>query len=269
VITPLVQRWREGRESYRPAGEPIATHRYEVAPIADDTTAKRFVLEHHYSGSYPAARFRFGLYRGGALEGVAVFSVPSNPLTFACLPGVPDESIELGRLVLLDRVPANGESWFVARCFEELRREGLVGVVAFSDPVPRTRRDGSLVFPGHLGTIYQASNAAFLGRSKPDTLRLFADGSVLHRRAIAKLRNGERGQRNVVRLLERHGAPMPHRSEDVREWATRWARELTRPIKHAGNLKYAWTLRRRDRRRLVSLPYPKFASSAAALIEAA
>ena len=39
----------------------------DVAPIADDTTARRFVVEHHYSQSYPAARRRFGLYERGAL----------------------------------------------------------------------------------------------------------------------------------------------------------------------------------------------------------
>jgi hypothetical protein len=54
-------------------------------------------------------------------------------------------------------VPGNGESWFIARCFERLRREGFVGVVAHSDPLRRTRADGTVVCPGHVGTIYQAS----------------------------------------------------------------------------------------------------------------
>ena len=56
--------------SYRPAGEPIDPRRYEVAAIASDRTAKDFVLPHHYSGSYPAARFRFGLFRRAVLDGV-------------------------------------------------------------------------------------------------------------------------------------------------------------------------------------------------------
>ena len=34
--------------------------------------AREFVERHHYSRSYPAARRRFGLYRGGELEGVGV-----------------------------------------------------------------------------------------------------------------------------------------------------------------------------------------------------
>jgi len=49
-----------------------------VAELPDDAAAKAFVLEHHYSASYPAARWRFGLFRRGALQGVAVFSHPVN-----------------------------------------------------------------------------------------------------------------------------------------------------------------------------------------------
>ena len=49
------QRWRERRDSYRPAGEVIDPRRFEVAPIPDDTTARAFVEAHHYSASYPAA----------------------------------------------------------------------------------------------------------------------------------------------------------------------------------------------------------------------
>jgi hypothetical protein len=250
VITPVVQRWRERRSSYRWVGEAFDPRGADVEPIDDDTTPKRFVVEHHYAASYPAARFRFGLYRRGALEGVAVFSVPQNAKTLACLPGVPEESVELGRLVLLDRVEANAETWFLARCFERLRAEGLVGVVSFSDPVARTTARGKVVFPGHVGTIYQSHNGVYLGRSKPGKLRLFADGTTLSPRAIAKLRNGERGQNNVVRKLVLHGADRPLWFTDLREWATYWARELTREVPHAGNIKYAWTLRARDRRHL-------------------
>jgi hypothetical protein len=72
----VTQRWRARRDSYRPVGEPIHTRLYEVAPIAIDGPAKDFVIHHHYSGSYPAARFRFGLYRHQVLVGVAVFSHP-------------------------------------------------------------------------------------------------------------------------------------------------------------------------------------------------
>jgi hypothetical protein len=253
VIADVAQRWRERRASYRPAGEPIDTRRYEIAPIADDVTAKAFVVEHHYSGTYPAARRRYGLYRAAHLVGVCVFSVPVNGLSLSCLPGSVEEGVELGRLVLKDDVPANGESWFVARAFEDLRREGFSGVISFSDPFPRDTVAGDVVFAGHVGTVYQASNAAYLGRSKREAVRLLPDGSVLTRRAVSKLLHGERGRAYVERFIAaRAGARLDGESDRT------WIDRVTRTRMHPGNLKYAWTLHRRDRRYLpASLPYVK------------
>lgn len=252
------QRWHQGRDRYRPAGEPIDTRHYEVAGIDGDATAKAFVLTHHYSGTYPAARFRFGLYgRSGRLAGVAVFSHPANNRvltnTFPC-PAL--AAVELGRFVLTDDVPGNGETWFLGRCFAALRREGLEGVVSFSDPTARTTADGATVFGGHVGTIYQAHNGIYLGRGTSRVLRVLPDGSVLSARAISKLRAGDRGWRHVAELLVRYGAPKP--TADLREWAAQWVPVLTRPLRHPGNHKYAWGLATATRRSLPdTLPFPK------------
>lgn len=258
MITNTVQRWRAGRASYRPAGEPIATRRYEVASIdgeGADTVARTFVERHHYSGAYVAARRRYGLYRGAELVGVAVFSVPAQPRALACLPD-PAAGVELGRLVLLDDVEANGESWLIGRCFELLRAEGFAGVVSFSDPEARTDAAGAEVFHGHLGTVYQATNGVYLGRTKAERRLLLPDGTVLPGRAVAKVRALDRGWRYVVARLVAHGAePL---TGDPHAWLATWLPRLTRPLQHRGNFKYAWALRRRDRRFLpASLPYPK------------
>jgi hypothetical protein len=262
VIVGACQRWRERRGVYRPAGETIVTRQWEVAPIPDDVTARAFVQQHHYSGSYPAARRRFGLYgRGGVLSGVAVFSVPAQPKALDVLPGDRSTCAELGRFVLLDEVPANGESWFLARCFDLLRREGWSGIVSFSDPVPRTTAAAQIVFIGHVGTAYQASNAVHLGRSKPRLAKLLPDGTVLNERAVAKIRARDCGWRYAAAVLERHGAEPLREDADGAAWLRRWLPRLTRPLRHAGNLKYAWVLdsaRAHQRlRRLQGLPYPK------------
>jgi hypothetical protein len=116
------QRWRYGRTLYRLPDEVINTSEYDVAAIARDRDAKTFVTTHHYSRSYPAARYRFGLYHKGTLAGVAVFSVPCNDKVLTNVFPLPAVlSAELGRFVLLDCVPGNGESWFLARCFAALR----------------------------------------------------------------------------------------------------------------------------------------------------
>lgn len=264
MISNIVQRWRDGSSCCRPAGELIDTSRYEVAAIADDATAKRFVTEHHYSGSFPAARFRHGLYRAGQLVGVAVFSQPCNDLALRPLPDR-SSAVELGRFVLLDNVPGNGETWFLARCFELLRQEGLTGVVSFSDPMIRTRADGSEVFAGHLGTIYQAHNAVYLGRSRADTLRLLPDGRVLHNRAVAKVRSRDQGWRYVVReLVDRYDVLEPYGDsvDELRSWMDDVQTQLVRRARHPGNLKYVWGLDKRTRRALpTSLPYVKWTVS--------
>jgi hypothetical protein len=259
MITAGVQRWRARRDTYRPAREAFDPRAYEVASIATDTEAKGFVLAHHYSGAYPVARYRFGLYDRAELAGVAVFSVPQQPRALACLPGEPCESVELGRFVLLDHVKANAESWFLARAFELLRVAGVVGVVSFSDPVPRSTADGAITFVGHVGTIYQATNAVYLGRSKAENRAMLADGRLASPRALSKIRRGARGEAYARRMLERYGAPSPRPGEDGAAWLARVMPQISRPLRHTGNHKYAWTLRRRDRRHLPeSLAYPKF-----------
>jgi len=224
----------------------------EVATIGDDTTARGFVERHHYSGCYPAARFRFGLYsRAGALVGVAVFSHPVNDRVLTGVFATPVlETVELGRFVLLDEVPANAETWFLARCFRSLRAEGLAGVVAFSDPVARTRSDGTVVHPGHVGWIYQAANAHYLGRGTARTLRLLADGSVLHERALQKLRAGERGAAAVSRRLGL--------AADGTQDLAAQLRAATRTLRHPGNHRYGWAfLRSAFRPEIRPNDYPK------------
>lgn len=261
MLTNCTQRWRDGRARYRPPREPIDPRRFEVAPIkgdGSDTIAKAFVEAHHYARGYPSAKYRYGLYEGEQLVGVAVFSTPANPLALSVIPSDRDARFELGRFVLLDRVPANGETWFLGRCFEQLRDEGVAGVVSFSDPVPRTDEDGVVTFAGHVGTIYQAHNATYLGRSKRETKLLLPDGRVICGRTLTKIRKRERGVEYSGRILTDYGATPLTSNEDPRAWVKRWTALLTRPFVHGGNHKYAWMLRGRDRRFLPdSLPYPK------------
>lgn len=247
------QRWTERRASYRPAGEVINTREHEVVEMSDDARPKGFIVEHHYSGTYPAARWRFGLFRGERLVGVAVFSHPSNDKVLTSVfPGSARDSVELGRFVLLDEVPGNGETWFLARAFALLRREGLRGVVSFSDPVARADNAGRVVAPGHIGTIYQAHNASYLGRATPRTLHLLPNGTVFSARAQQKVRRREQGWRYAVEQLIAAGLAPP--SGEIGAWLRGAVAQLRR-VRHPGNHRYAWSFARRER--LASLPYPK------------
>ena len=250
------QRWTGRREHRRPAGEVIDVSRYEVEPIKE-RAARAFVTEHHYSGTYPAARARYGLLHRGRLVGVAVFSVPIQPAAGPRWCGVA-EVAELGRFVLLDEVPANGETWMLARAFRLLREDkpDLRAVLSYSDPVERWA-DGVLVKPGHVGTIYQAHNGRFLGRSSPRTLWLTAAGTILSPRTRSKLRNGERGAAYAGAQLAEAGAPERRAGEDGHAYLARaLASGRFRRMRHTGNLVYAWALSR-DAQLAPALPYVK------------
>lgn len=257
------ERWQDRRPSWRHRSEGgFDRRRYEVGPLAE-LPAKAFVERHHYSGTYVAASQRYGLWERGSLVGVAVLSVP---VRHAVLTGpFPDlepytESLELGRFVLLDAVPANAESWFLARVFDQAAATGLRGVVSFSDPLARRDRAGHIVFAGHIGTIYQASNAIYAGRGTARSLHLLPDGRSLNARSLAKLRNLERGHEYVEQLLIRWGAT-PRRGQDPVLWLPQ-ALHLAgvRRVRHPGNHRYLFRIGARRRSVSVGLtarPYPK------------
>lgn len=235
-----------------------------MAEIEDDRTARDFVQMHHYSGSYPAARLRYGLFENGELVGVAVLSVPVRESVLTrVFPGLTpyEESLELGRLVLLDHVKANGETWFLARCWELAARKGLRGVVSFSDPFLRQAADGRIVFPGHIGTIYQASNALHLGRGRARRIRLLPDGRVLNERTVQKIVAGHRGWEYAAAILVGYGAEPPRFRFEGAQWlAGALAQVGVREVHHPGNIRYGFRIG--PRRKLVqvglkALPYPK------------
>lgn len=232
--------------------------------VLDETRAATFtaydlrhcrLTELAETGNVTGAAYLAGHRRVGA----AVLSVaPSQAAITAALPlpVEPDQRAELGRFVLLDDVPANGESWFLARCWELAREADIVAIVAHSDPVARLRADGTRVFPGHIGTIYQATNARYVGLTPRRSQRLFGDGTVLSARAISKLRVRERGWRYALESLVAHGAPEP--SGDWRDWCRIAIESTTRVVRHSGNHRYVWALDRALRRHLPERrAYPK------------
>lgn len=262
MITDYNQRWTEKRESRRPPGPPFNPAGYEVAPI-DTTAARTFVETHHYSGTMSPPSHRHGLFERGTLVGVAVFGVAPSMAAHRSVFGdlSLQQGVTLGRLVLIDRVPGNGESWFVARCFALLREAGVIAVESCADPQPRPSLDGKLTHRGHVGTVYQALNAQYVGRTNAASLRLLPDGTCWSNRAAGKVARREQGCDYAAAQLVRWGADPLREDEDALAWVRRWRGELTRPMRHEGNHRYLWCLDKRRRRELLdskpSYAYPK------------
>jgi len=252
-------RWRERETRWAPEHQLFRPSEFGVDIIAGDNEARSFVELHHYSGSYVAARVRVGLYRKvgclrSYLAGVAVFSVPMQPAALLRHVGS-SEAVELGRLVLLDEVGYNGESWFVARAFSALRKEHkeLVGVLSYSDPLPRWTSSGRMVTPGHVGQVYQALNACYLGRAAARKLYLDGEGRTISERALSKIRAGDVGWQPASARLVAAGADPRRPGEEPGVWLAR-VLPTFRAVKHPGNHAYVW---RWKGAKLAGLPYPR------------
>jgi len=159
------------------------------------------------------------------------------------------------------------ESWFCARAFRLAAEDGVRGLVAFSDPVPRWRatvHTPELIMPGHCGFVYQSLGSAYLGRATPRTLTVLPDATVVTARALAKVRNGEQGHLGVVARLVSLGATPLLPGQERTAWLRTALQEVgARPLRHRGNHRFAFALgrTRAERSRVViaqpAHPYPK------------
>ncbi len=264
------QRWRDRRAKFIANDTTINPRRYAVDIIYCQKTAKPFVIEHHYSGTFPATRLSCGLFRNGPgnhseLVGVASFSVPVNNASVALQTGLSEynAATDLGRLVLLDDVEANGESWFVSRAFSLLRqvKPGVQSVIAYSDPMPRYSPDGTILMPGHCGMVYQALSACYRGRSSARPMVVLPNGTTMSPRALSKIRALDTGAAYAERQLLNAGAPARTFGETPADWLDRLeACHFLTLQRHPGNLVYAFALTRAAKiaaRDKPSLPYPK------------
>lgn len=253
--TTRSQRWRERRSRFVDDLELIDPRRYAV-DIIDHRPARDFIARHHYLATYPAAQLAVGLFADtpeAALAGVAVFAVPGTGAVISAHTGftAPERGCVLARLMLLDAVPQNGESFFVARALRLLRRErpAIEAVVSFSDPEA-----------GHIGRVYAALSSAYRGRTA-ERLVLSAGGRSLPDRTLSKIRRGERGHAGAIDQLVRLGLPRPAPFEEPAAWLARLRRER-RLVAHRrpGLFAYCFELTRHARRQgraLPRLPYPK------------
>lgn len=197
------------------------------------SVGKPFIIKHHYSHGVHNGPICVGLLKDGALVGVCAFAAPSSENVRASVFGTEqkDSVIELHRLVLLDEVPKNGESFFIVRALKELKkhRPYYNAVISFADPTEN-----------HLGIIYQATNALYCGRSSPATFYLDETGRLRHPR-----QNGK----NITAEMAREKGWKPTK----REGKHRYLYLLPDDKRHLKQLKKDFKLQ--------SIPYPKKGNS--------
>ena len=186
-------------------------------------------------GSYPADLVGVAVFGNGGFKTVLTNPFPDlEPYT---------ESLELARFVLLDEVPANAETWFLARVFELAAAQGVAGVVSFSDPIKRTTSDGRVVMPGHIGLIYQASNATYTGKATPRTIWQLPDGTIFNEQKLGKIRQQKQGHQYAEEELCSWGARPRRPRQDPKAWLQQARTQIgARTERHPGNHRYLFTL---------------------------
>jgi hypothetical protein len=264
-------RWSPGRkQSWRRVSEGGFDRRNYGVDMLDEVPARDWVLTRHYSGTWVNANKRYGMFdltgEQPVLVGVAVLSIPvTNKVLTKVFPYlVPNkQSLELGRFVLEDAVPANAETWFLGQVFRLARADGVVGIVSFSDPMPRYC-NGQLIMGGHCGTAYQAKGAQYLDRATPRTIAVFRDGQVMNAKTMQKIRDQDQGHEYAERMLVERGALPLRPGEAPAKWlASSLDATGAQKVRHRGVHRYGWAngANRRERDAIVIAlkrqPYPK------------
>lgn len=141
----------------------------------NSTVGKAFVREHHYSHGSHNGPMCWGLLDQDRLVGVLAFATPcsENVRRSVLGPEHRNRVTELHRLVILDDYGKNTESWFISRPLAGLKssRPDIWAVLSFADATE-----------GHVGTIYQATNALYTGTSGRARFYLDPDGRLRHPR---------------------------------------------------------------------------------------
>jgi hypothetical protein len=209
---------------------PLNNFSYDVRKI-DTKLGKEFVKKYHYSKGIHNGPMCYGLFEKNCFDliGVIAFANPCSENVCSSIFGIEEKRsvTELHRLVLLDEVPKNSESWFISRTLKLFKKDKpkYNAVLSFADATQ-----------GHIGTIYQATNAIYTGMSGKATFFIDSDNRLRHPR-----QNGH----NITNL-----------EAIQRNW---------KPVKRDGKHRYLYLLPNDKKHKkellnkllLTQLPYPK------------
>jgi hypothetical protein len=138
-----------------------------VAPVSTGDVDE-FARRWHYSHGGGSALWRYGLWDGFTLVGVVAYNLPVRR---ACeMVFGPDHLhtvAHMGRLVCADDAPRNSESRLIGASLKLLERD---------KPEMRAVLTFAAQDQGHLGYVYQATNAIYTGTGGYDKTYVAADG---------------------------------------------------------------------------------------------
>lgn len=176
---------------------------------------KDFIKKYHYSKGCHNGPICFGLFRDDKLVGVCAFACPCSENVRRSVFGKnhKEKVIELHRLVILDSEPKFTATKLISKSLKLLLKikPEIRGVITFADSSE-----------GHYGTIYQASNAIYLGTTEKRRFYLDQNGRLRHPRQnginISKEEALEKGW-SCVRRGEKYKYLLLLGSRSDKRWA--------------------------------------------------
>lgn len=155
-----------------------------VISLCDIKEIKDFVEKNHYSHSINGVKIKycFKVEANNQLVGGVIFGAMSTT-AWKKFANSEKKVLELRRLVLDDSASRNSESRTIGHCLRTIKKidRDVEVIVSYADP-----------HHGHNGTIYKASNFAYVGMSGGDNGFLDKDtGKVYHSRALRTKYKGD------------------------------------------------------------------------------
>lgn len=200
-----------------------------VAPVSN-ADVKEFGSRYHYTGSGGAALWRWGLWHGPVLHGVVAYNLPTRPVCESVFGAEHFDKVwHMGRLILSEHSPRNSESRLIGGSLAAIRHQhpNVWAVVTYA-----------ATDAGHIGYVYQATNALYTGHSSVEDYFVDSDGTIKNRRNLYEVSD---------------------RTIDQRAESLGWRR-----VKGGAKHRYVYILgnktQRKQRRELLRfpvLPYPK------------
>lgn len=138
-----------------------------IGPVSTADVAE-FSRRYHYTATGGNSTYRWGLWHGVTLLGVVAYNLPTRQTCESVFgPDHFDKVWHMGRLALAEHAPHNSESRLIAGSLREISktRPDVWGVLTFA-----------ATSAGHIGYVYQATNALYTGVGGDATYYLDPEG---------------------------------------------------------------------------------------------
>jgi DNA-binding CsgD family transcriptional regulator len=178
VQNSIVVSEEEHKEIHSEKKLDIDFKRFSVKSILNKD-CELLLKRYHYLSTVPKnSRFAYGLFVNESLVGCCLFGSGANRFLSS---GVGGPALELTRLCLVNWLPKNSASFFLARAIKQLKKDAsdIQFLVSFADPNI-----------GHLGGVYKACNWEYTGQCKKDYIYELPDGSRVHKSRF-RCKNGK------------------------------------------------------------------------------